>query len=120
MALRPLTRLLGRLNAPGPSTPFLSRRLALLPISPETRRRWRRRRKVPAVAALALKLLEGELGEISPPWRGWRLDRDGVLISPAGVRWTPPRLLAWGYERQLLEAYRRRLSEPQGVLFPLL
>lgn len=88
-----------------------------LPVHPETLRRWRRRRRVPPVPALAIRLLQGELGEISPTWRGWRLDGDGYLVSPEGETWTVPRLNAWAYERQILDDLRRRVAEPQGRLF---
>jgi|GEM_PF-6857458 len=83
-----------------------------LPVSAETRRRWRRRGTPPPLAVLALRLLEGELGEISEAWSGWRV-RQGELVSPEGETWTPGRLTAWVLQLQLLEEYRRRLARPQ-------
>lgn len=85
-----------------------------LPVSGETRRRWRRR-GLPPVPALAIKLLEGDLGEISPAWGGWLLQA-GELLAPNGDRWLPGFLLAWSYERQLLQSLRRQAAEPQGRL----
>lgn len=88
-----------------------------LPVSPETRRRWERAGRMPALAAFALQLLRGDLGKISPAWEGWCL-AGGVLRAPNGDRWDPRFLQAWGYERQELEALRRRLARPeQRVLF---
>lgn len=83
-----------------------------LPVSAETRRRWQRRGQIPAVAALAAQLLAGELGEISPAWNGWTLQCD-ALHAPNGDLWTPPFLLAWGYQRQELEELRRWRRRPE-------
>lgn len=83
-----------------------------LPVSPVTARRWQRRGQVPALAAFALRLLSGDLGEISQQWRGWVLEGD-VLRAPNGDRWDPRFLQAWGYERQQLEELRRQVAMPQ-------
>lgn len=49
-----------------------------------TARRWKRQARPPAwLERLVCLALEGELGEISPAWRGWRVDQD-KLISPEG------------------------------------
>jgi hypothetical protein len=95
-------RLSGRLNA-----------WDRLPVSAETKRRWSRRRSVPTVPGLALKLLEGDLGKISPMWAGWTLNPDtGVMSAPNGDTWTAGRLQAWTYERQLLDSLKRRVMDP--------
>jgi hypothetical protein len=86
---------------------------ALLPINRETGRRWRRRRRIPPVPYIALKLRhEGDLGLISPRWAGWMLRQD-ELLSPEGVSWNPGRLNAWAYERQELASRRRRAELPE-------
>jgi hypothetical protein len=65
------------------------------------------------VPGLALKLLEGDLGKISPTWEGWTLNPNtGVMRAPNGDTWTASRLLAWGYELQLLESLKRRVMNP--------
>lgn len=79
-----------------------------LPIHTNTARRWRRRRRVPPVASLMLKVkLEGDLAVISDKWTGWRLVGH-KLYSPEGVEWTAGALNAWAFERQLVAEVKRR------------
>lgn len=83
-----------------------------LPVSPATRRRWGRTHRVPRLASLTVRLLEGELGAIAPEWTGWRI-QGAALVSPEGECWNPGRLQAWLLELQLLDCLKRRLLDPQ-------
>lgn len=86
-----------------------------LPVNRETARRWRRRRRVPAVPALALRAcLEGDLGAISEAWEGWKIYQ-GVLYSPEGIAWTCGELNAWQFERQELSELRRERHAPMQL-----
>lgn len=88
-----------------------------LPVNRETARRWRRRRRVPPVPMLALRLrLEGDLGAISDAWSGWRL-AGGRLTSPEGVAWSCGELNAWQFERQELAQLRRERQSPLQLAF---
>lgn len=62
---------------------------ALAGVHLTTARRWKAgaRPKAWLLKLLAIAL-EGELGEISRAWRGWRIHR-GELVSPEGWRFTP-------------------------------
>ena len=84
-----------------------------LPVHRETLRRWRRRRRIPPIPLLALRLrLEGDLGLISPAWTGWTLAQ-AQLVSPEGICWTADLLAAWHYERQLLASLQRQAELPK-------
>jgi len=79
-----------------------------LPVNRETARRWRRRRRIPPVPEIALRLrIEGDLGLISPAWAGFRLQGD-KLTTPEGIAWTAGTLLAWHYERQQLADLKQK------------
>ena len=50
-------------------------------VSVKTARRWRQGHSVPPAGAIMI--LSGDLGNLDPVWRGWRVFR-GKLISPEG------------------------------------
>lgn len=71
-----------------------------------TARRWKRAPRVPAwLARLVRVLIEGELGDVSESWRGWRLVR-GELISPEGWTATPGEVRALPLMRQQIALYQ--------------
>ena len=75
-----------------------------------TARRWKRGAPLePPVARLLSLLLTGDLGAISPAWRGWRLV-DGKLYGPDLVDgFTPGDVLSIPYLRSQVAAYQSRL-----------
>lgn len=75
-----------------------------------TARRWKRGAPLePPVARLLRILLTGDLGAISPAWRGWRLV-DGKLYGPDLMDgFTPGDVLSIPFTRAQVEAYRSRL-----------
>jgi len=73
---------------------------------PTTARRWKRAQRVPPwLTRLARVIIDGELGEVSPDWRGWRLVR-GELVSPEGWTATPGDVLALPLMRGQIAAYQ--------------
>lgn len=73
-----------------------------------TARRYKRLQVLPPwLARLVAICLEGELGEISRAWRGWRLAH-GELISPEGWRFNPGQIHALPFLRQQLQAAQVR------------
>lgn len=58
-------------------------------VHPVTVRRWKKLARIPRwLQRLVRVCLHGELAEIDPAWRGWRLVR-GELVSPEGRAFTP-------------------------------
>jgi hypothetical protein len=86
-------------------------------VSLPTARRWKKR-GAPALRApvLALKV-NGDLGEISATWAGWKLCAD-ALWSPEGECIRPGDIKAIPYRRELLRELELRLASPRQL--PLL
>lgn len=75
--------------------------------------RWKRAGHMPAAYALGLQLLEdGDLGALSPAWRGWVLRRDEI-ISPDNWRFRPGEIQALPLKVQLIGELKRQLARPQ-------
>ena len=54
-----------------------------LGVAPQTAREWRRLGRIPKVWHRAARVLaEGNLGDIHPMWKGWRISETGRLQSP--------------------------------------
>jgi hypothetical protein len=69
--------------------------------------------RIPArYRALASLQLNGDLGEVAPAWRGWKL-WNGLLWSPEGDSFAVPEVRAIPYRRQMLQELQRQLKEPQ-------
>lgn len=58
--------------------------------------------------ALAVRGLLGDLPGTLDRWRGWRF-HDGVLLSPAGERFTAGQVMAIGLQRQRIQQLERDL-----------
>ena len=77
-----------------------------------------RRRRIPPVPDLALRLkLDGDMGMISPAGQGWKL-HSGHLVPPEGVEWICGQIQAWEFERQLLAQFKRERMVPLQLAFP--
>lgn len=87
-------------------------------VSPDTARRWKRRGRMPPLAArLAELAIDGELGRLARPWQGFIL-RAGQLWTPYGFALAPGELSALPYRFAQIRALERQLGEPrQGELF---
>lgn len=71
-----------------------------------TARRWKTgKRPRPSLMKLARIVLAGELDQLGPTWRGWKI-RNGELVSPEGWTFTPGEVRAI----RLLEAKIARLE----------
>jgi hypothetical protein len=78
-------------------------------------RRWRASGPT-GPAALALRLLDGELGVYHPAWAGWWIDpRDGALVSPNREAVHVGDVAAWRLERQRLAAALAELRQLRGI-----
>lgn len=87
-----------------------------LGVDGRTVRRWRTAGP-PGPAALALRLLDGDLGAHHAAWAGWWIDpRDGHLVAPNGETLTPGDAAAWRLERQRLAAALAELDRLRAAL----
>jgi hypothetical protein len=68
-------------------------------VSIRTARRWVNSGKVPALYASALE--EGDLGRVSPAWRGFRFLRD-QLVTPGGEKLRPGEITSIPLRQQQL------------------
>lgn len=94
---------------------------SVLPVHLKTARRWKAAGQMSALGELAWQLATGELGRIHRDWAGWYLDpRTGGLKHASWIEaWTPSRLVAWRYERQLLTELQRVAHQPFQAELPL-
>jgi len=78
-----------------------------------TARRWKRTGNMPlSYRVLVAFLVDGDLGVLSPAWKGWTL-RAGEIVTPEGWTFTPGELTAVPIRYQQLAALERRMSEPE-------
>lgn len=85
-------------------------------VSLRTAQRWKSCQVV--VPPMALRLLSGDLGILSPPWRRW-IVRGELLVSPEGWEITMSDVLSSPLLRMQLEAFKsenRRLKDPTAHL----
>ncbi|MCP5142906.1 MAG: hypothetical protein H6980_11195 [Gammaproteobacteria bacterium] len=69
------------------------------------------KRKAPAhVHLIARAVMFGDLGQLSPAWRGWRMAGDS-LVSPTGETFTPGQVNARTWDVQLIAELRRQVRE---------
>lgn len=61
--------------------------------------------RIPRAVVHLARILQGELGEISPAWSGWSLV-GGQLVDPENVVHTPGSVQAWHWTAQQLSALR--------------
>jgi hypothetical protein len=87
-------------------------------VSLATAQRWKRFGRIPPLPARLVALaIGGELGVLSPAWRGFTL-RDGRLWTPYGFGVTPNEISALAYRFAQLRALERERAEPhQRPLF---
>ena len=77
--------------------------------------RWRRARSwSPVLVRLAKLVLDGELGEISDQWTGWRL-RHGKLETPGGDQFSAGEIHTYALRLQHLRALERELRQPKSA-----
>ncbi len=83
-----------------------------------TARRWLRTRRMPRpIVRLVALLRGGELGELYPAWRGWRV-QSGRLVSPDGYTFAPGELVSRAFLNANLSQVERglaTLAEPPGL-----
>ena len=85
-------------------------------VSLRTARRWKALGHMPRWAAVGFALLrDGDLGVISPEWRGW-LIRRGELISPENWCFSPGEVVAIPSLYGLIRALERDLRRPGPAL----
>lgn len=81
-----------------------------------TIKRWRDAgRFPPELVRLAELELEGELGHIHARWHGWRINRAGELVSPAGEPYLPGELLAMSLKYQQIAELTRLANNVRGT-----
>lgn len=81
-------------------------------VSLATAQRWKRLSRIPPQAARLVTLaIGGELGVLSPAWRGFTL-RDDRLWTPYGFGVAPNEISALGYRFAQIRALERELEEP--------
>lgn len=81
-------------------------------VSLATAQRWKRHRRIPPQAARLVTLaIGGELGVLSPTWRGFTL-RDGRLWTPYGFGVFPNEISALGYRFAQIRALEHALAQP--------
>lgn len=79
---------------------------------PTTARRWKRAARPPSwLARLVRLVVEGDLGEMSAAWRGWKLV-SGELVSPEGWTATPGEVRALPLMHGQIAAYQAQLRLP--------
>ena len=87
---------------------------ALAGVDISTARRWRRGAAIPEPARRLLALLtERDLGPLSRAWRGWRITREGLLVSDEQWTFTPGEVRALPLIRARLEELRNRYESPR-------
>lgn len=82
-------------------------------VSVRTATRWKAKRRAPAWATRAVRLLvDCELAPVSADWQGWRI-AGGELVSPEGERFAPGDVRAIPWRRAQLAELERAAREPR-------
>jgi hypothetical protein len=88
-------------------------------IPDRTARRWIARGSMPYTARVTWRVVRyGDLGAVSPSWRGWRIVRD-KLYSPENWDFRPGEVLTLPLQARMIHKLRRQLRTPGPVDLPL-
>lgn len=83
-----------------------------------TVRRWIAAGKAPYAVIVAYRILRnGDLGAISPVWKGWHIIRD-QLWSPENCPFRPGEIQAISITDQLVQELKRQLRTPSLIPLP--